>query len=297
MASARDRHRLHPAAIVERWRNPPPVVPVLRLYGAIGRGGSFRSGMTLASMAGAIEKAFSHKRAAAVALAINSPGGSPVQSALIARRIRDLATEKKVPVLAFCEDVAASGGYWLATAADEIFVDESSIVGSIGVVAAGFGLDEAIGRYGVKRRLYTSGERKAVLDPFLPEKPEDVELVRRLQGDIHDSFKAQVRDRRGEKLASDEETLFSGEFWTGKRAIELGLADATGHLRPVLRERFGDKVRLRPVETERGFLRRRFGLPVVGRDGGLDGDTLAAAAVREGLSAMEERALWQRYGL
>lgn len=295
MPSGKDRSRLHPAAIAERWRNPPPVVPVLRLYGTIGRGGSLRSGMTLASMAGAIQKAFSTKRAVAVALSINSPGGSPVQSALIARRIRDLAAEKELPVLAFCEDVAASGGYWLATAADEIFVDESSVVGSIGVIAAGFGLNEAIGRYGVERRLYTSGERKSILDPFLPEKAEDVEKVRALQGEIHESFKDQVRDRRGDKLTAEEATLFSGEFWTGKAAVDLGLADALGHLRPVLRERYGDKVRMRPVESERGFLRRRIGLAA--RPGGLDADALAASAVREGLSAIEERALWQRYGL
>lgn len=303
MAAASARFR--PAAMIARLRDRPPVVPVIRLYGTIGRGGAFRGGLTLAGLAGVIQKAFSHKRAPAVALAINSPGGSPVQSALIARRIRDLSEEKKIPVLAFCEDVAASGGYWLATAADEIFVDDSTIVGSIGVIAAGFGFHEAIGRYGIERRVHTAGARKAILDPFQPEDPEDVALLHDLQADVHASFKAQVRGRRGDALKGDEAELFSGRFWTGRRAVELGLADGIGHLRPILKERFGEKVRMRPMDTERGLLRRRFGLPL-GRAGGAGPDaaaieSLATAILRDGagevLAALEERALWQRYGL
>jgi serine protease SohB len=261
-----------------------PVVAVLRLAGVIGPLGPWRSGLSLAGLARTLERGFSMGGLTAVALAINSPGGSAVQSSLIARRIRDLATEKKLPVFAFAEDVAASGGYWLATAADEIFADESSIVGSIGVISASFGFTDLLRRAGIERRVYTAGPRKAMLDPFRPEDPTDVEHLKALQLDIHESFKAQVRARRGSRLKADETTLFSGEVWTGRRALELGLIDGLGDLRSVMRARYGDKVKLLPVGVERGLLRR---LRIGGPQGWAE-DLLAAA---------EERALWARYGL
>jgi serine protease SohB len=261
-----------------------PVVAVLRLAGVIGPLGPWRSGLSLGGLARTLERGFSMGGLTAVALAINSPGGSAVQSSLIAKRIRDLATEKKLPVFAFAEDVAASGGYWLATAADEIFADESSIVGSIGVISASFGFTDLLRRAGIERRVYTAGPRKAMLDPFRPEDPTDVEHLKALQLDIHESFKAQVRARRGSRLKADETTLFSGEVWTGRRALELGLIDGLGDLRTVMRARYGDKVKLLPVGVERGLLRR---LRIGGPQGWAE-DLLAAA---------EERALWARYGL
>ena len=222
-----------------------PVVPVVRLSGVIASGGGPLSGRSLSaeSVAPLLKRAFDMRGAKAVALAINSPGGSPVQSALIAQRIRLHAREKGLPVSAFVEDVAASGGYWLACAADEIVVDPSSIVGSIGVISAGFGFQDLIARFGVERRVHTSGERKAMLDPFRPENPDDVERLKRLQAEIHDGFKDWVRQRRGRLLKADETTLFTGEFWTGKRGLELGLADGLGELRTTLQARYGAKVR------------------------------------------------------
>lgn len=272
---------------VERFRNPPPLVTVLRLHGIIGGRPALpgRLGLSLALLAEGIEAAFAPDLLAAVALSINSPGGSPVQSSLIFRRIRQKAREKGVPVLAFVEDVGASGGYMLACAADEIHVDESSILGSIGVVSSGFGLDRLIERFGIERRLYTAGERKAMLDPFRPENPGDVARLRQLQDDIHQSFRDLVRERRGAKLAEPEEALFEGDIWTGRRAVELGLADGIGDLREVCRKRFGDKVRLRLVRGERrGLLRRMLG------------GTLAPSP-DDWLAAIEDRALWSRFGL
>ena len=242
----------------------------------------------------AIERAFAPARLAAVALSVNSPGGSPVQSALIAKRIRDRAEERGVPVLAFAEDVAASGGYWLACAGDEIFADENSIVGSIGVIAAGFGFVDLIARHGIERRVHTAGARKGMLDPFRPENPEDVERLRAVQRDIHETFVSHVRERRGRRLKGEDDILFSGEFWSGRRAIELGLVDGLGDLRGVLRDRFGAGVRIRPVAVRRG-LRRRLGFGVF--DGapafGLD----AGAVGAEILAALDEWAMWKRYGL
>src|SRR5262249_20402591 len=258
---------------------------VVRLTGVIGPLGPWRSGLSLAGLAPALERAFSLGGVKAVALTVNSPGGSPVQSSLIAKRIRGLADEKKLPVIAFAEDVAASGGYWLATAGDEIFADESSIIGSIGVVSAGFGFQDLLQRMGVERRIHTSGPRKVMLDPFRPENPEDVGRLEALQRDIHKGFKAQVRGRRGPRLKGDDETLFSGEFWTGRRALELGLIDGLGDLRSVMRVRFGEKVAFRVVGAPTGWLRRRLGLAT---PEDWAGDLLAAA---------EERALWARFGL
>ncbi|MCH7710345.1 MAG: S49 family peptidase [Proteobacteria bacterium] len=290
---------------IERVRNPPPVVAVLRLSGIIGQLGPLRTGLTLAGLAEAIERAFSFRRLKAVALAINSPGGSAVQSALICGRIRALAEENEVPVFAFAEDVAGSGGYWLALAGDEIFADEASIIGSVGVVFKSFGLAEAIGRLGIERRVYTAGEKKSLLDPFTPEDPDDVARIEAIQGDVHESFKAMVRARRQGKLKAAEEELFSGAFWSGRRALELGLIDGIGDLRTVMRERFGDEVRLRVVTPGRPWFKRRFGPGLGSRHwheatpAGVPSLGVAAGAelVAGVITAIEERALWSRFGL
>lgn len=274
---------------VRRFKEPPPVVAVLRLSGVIGGIGPVRRGLSLASQAHLIERAFKLPRLEAVALTINSPGGSPVQSALIAGRIRALAEEKNIPVVAFAEDVAASGGYWLACAADEIFAHESSIVGSIGVISAGFGFPALLERLGVERRVHTAGARKAMLDPFRSEDPKDVARLQTIQTDVHESFQDYVRQRRGERLTGEEADLFSGEFWTGRRALELGLVDALGDLRQVMRERYGEKVRLRLIDGARPRWRPRLSVEVPAPD-------LAASAAAL-VDAVEERALWARYGL
>ncbi len=272
-----------------------PTIAVLRLAGVIGAAGPLplRGGMSLQSLAGPIDRAFRLKHLSAVALSINSPGGSPVQSAQIAKRIRDLARERDVPVIAFVEDIAASGGYWLACAGDEIFADASSIVGSIGVVSAGFGFQELIAKIGVERRVHTSGARKAMLDPFRPEQPDDVALLGALQRDVHESFKAQVRERRGRRLKADEAALFNGEVWSGRRALELGLVDGLGDLRSVLRQRFGDRIRLVPVGGRRGWLSRQL-RPGTLLDDGWAGERDWAGEL---ISVLEARALWSRYGL
>lgn len=272
--------------IRDRFRRSP-TVPVIRLSGVIASSGGLLAGRSLSidSVAPLLKRAFDMRGAKAVALAINSPGGSPVQSALIAQRIRLHAAEKGLPVIAFVEDVAASGGYWLACAADEIIVDPSSIVGSIGVISAGFGFQDLIARHGIERRVHTSGERKAMLDPFRAENPEDVERLKRLQAEIHDGFKDWVRQRRASRLKGDEAALFNGEFWTGKRGLELGLADGLGELRATLQARYGAKVRL-PVIGPRRRLLSRFGLAT-----GLD--EIGPAT----LAAIEERLHWQRFGL
>lgn len=274
---------------VERLRNPPPVVAVLRLAGIIGQLGPVRRGLSIASLAGPIERAFKLRHLKAVALAVNSPGGSPVQAALIARRIRALAAENDVPVIAFAEDAAASGGYWLACAADEIYADEGSIIGSIGVVSAGFGFPEVLRRLGIERRLHTAGTRKAMLDPFLREQPDDVERLHAIQGDIHAGFTAMVRERRGARLKAPDEVLFSGEFWTGRRALDLGLVDGLGDLRTVMRERYGERVKLRLVGDARPWWRRRLGLSRA------PAEPLDWAAGM--LAAVEERLFWNRFGL
>jgi signal peptide peptidase SppA len=266
------------------------VVPVVRLSGVIANGGLLGGrSLSIESVAPLLRRAFETRGARAVALALNSPGGSPVQSALIAQRIRLHAREKGLPVIAFVEDVAASGGYWLACAADEIIADPSSIVGSIGVISSGFGFQDLMTRIGVERRVHTSGENKSMLDPFRPEQPEDVVRLKRLQAEIHDGFKDWVRGRRGRLLKGDENTLFSGEFWTARRGIDLGLVDGFGELRATLQQRYGDKVRL-PVIGPRRRLLSRFGL-----QGGLGGgiDMIGPAT----LAALEERAHWQRFGL
>lgn len=281
-----------------RFRADRPRVPVVRLTGVIGISSPLRPGLTLAGIARSLDRAFAIRNAPAVALAINSPGGSPVQSHLIFRRIRELAAENNRRVIAFVEDVAASGGYMIACAADEIIADPHSIVGSIGVVGGSFGFDKAIAKIGIERRLYTSGEHKATLDPFLPENPDDVARLKKLQREIHDSFIALVKSRRGAKLSGPENDLFTGEYWAGQRAQELGLVDAIGDLRAVLRERFGDKVVTPLIGAERGWLRRR--VPGVGLGRGelpQIGAEFGAGLVEDLISALEARALWARYGL
>ena len=278
--------------IPRRFRTDIPIVPVVRIAGVIGLVTPLRPGLVLSTIARALERAFNLPRARAVALIINSPGGSPAQSHLIYRRIRQLADEKSLPVLTFVEDVGASGGYMLACAADEIICNEFSIVGSIGVVGASFGFHELMEKVGIERRLYTAGDRKAMLDPFLPEKPDDVKRIKEIQKDIHEHFIALVKERRGSKLNGSDEMLFSGEFWTAQKAIELGLADRIGDLRSTLRERFGDKVHTPLISAERSFFGRR--LPGVGF---VDMLTRQPGMADDFISALEVRALWGRYGL
>lgn len=273
------------------FRDDKTVIPVVRLQGAIGGGGPMRTGLSLATAAIPLEKAFSVKKAPAVALIINSPGGSAVQSRLIFKRIRDLAKEKEKDVLVFVEDVAASGGYMIAVAGDEIFVDPSSIVGSIGVVAAGFGFTEMIKKIGVDRRVYTAGEKKVILDPFQPEVEEDIEYLKTLQHDIHETFIDLVKSRRSDVLADDPE-LFTGKFWTGRTAIQLGLVDAIGDLRGVIKDRYGDKAEPKLISAPRGLFGRKAGVGV-----GLGGHKLVEGLGGELISSVEERALWARYGL
>src|SRR5579883_3053449 len=276
--------------VPSRFRRDRPVVPVARLQGIIGFSTPLRPGLTLAGVARTLDKLFAVRHAAAVALAINSPGGSPVQSHLIFRRIRELAEEKKRRVIAFVEDAAASGGYMVACAADEIIADPNSIVGSIGVVGGSFGFDKLIAKVGIERRLYTSGEHKAMLDPFLPENADDVERLKKLQREIHDDFIGLVKSRRGERLRGADAALFSGEYWSGRRALELGLVDAVGDLRSTLRERFGADVVTPLISGDRRF----FGRPVVGVG---RNELMPAAFADDIISALEARALWARYGL
>jgi signal peptide peptidase SppA len=282
----------------ERLRPGAAVVPVVRLSGVIGAVTPLRPGMSLAGVARTLERAFATKNAKAVALVINSPGGSPVQSRQIYLRIRQLAAEKKLPVLVFVEDVAASGGYMIACAGDEIFCDPSSILGSIGVVGGTFGFQELIRKIGVERRLYTAGAHKAMLDPFLPENPDDVARVKALQREIHAIFIALVRQSRGARLKGADDVLFTGEYWAGETSVTLGLADAIGDLRTVLRARYGDKVKTPVIAPSSGLLSGLLGRKSAGAT------TLAALASPEGIaglpdeviSALETRAIWAKFG-
>lgn len=278
-----------------RFKRASAVVPVVRLSGTIGAVTPLRPGLSLAGVAKLLEKAFATKNAKAVALVINSPGGSPVQSRQIYLRIRQLAAEKKLPVLVFVEDVAASGGYMIACAGDEIFVDPSSIVGSIGVVGGMFGFQELIKKIGVERRLYTAGEHKAMLDPFLPEDPDDVARLKSLQREIHAIFIGLVKDSRGAELKGPEDVLFSGEYWAGERSIALGLSDAVGDLRSVLRARYGDKVQTPVIAQPSGMLSGLFGRKSAGAGSHLSLDGLSGLP-EQLISALETRALWSKYG-
>ena len=279
-----------PAALTKR----APVVPVLRFSGAIGVVTPLRPGLSLATSASAIDKAFSMRGAKAVAIQINSPGGSAVQSMLIYKRIRALAAEKDLKVYVFAEDVAASGGYLLALAGDEIYADPSSIVGSIGVITATFGVTELIAKIGVQRRVYTAGESKDTLDPFLPEKPEDVERIKALQRDVHQAFIDLVKTRRGAKLEKADINLFTGEFWSGKRALELRLIDGLSDLRTKMRELYGDEVRLKLVAPSTSWFRRR--RSVFAEGGGFEFGFSPGSFAADLISAIEARALWSRFG-
>jgi len=270
-----------------------PVVAVLALNGVIGQMGGLRRGLSIGSIEKRLESAFSVRRLVAVAVSINSPGGAPVQSDLIAKRLRDLATEKDIPVFAFIEDVAASGGYWLACAGDEIYACNSSIVGSIGVVSGGFGFTDLIGKLGIERRLYTSGEKKAMNDPFGPEKPSEVKHLKALQKDIHNDFISMVKINRGERLNGAHNKLFTGSYWTGRQALELGLIDGIGDIRNVMREKFGKNIRFKFFDENRSWLQRRLStqnqfIPGKGNDLGFARDLVVA---------IEERFLWNRFGL
>ncbi len=271
-----------------KWRKKTPILHVVRLEGAIVSGRQMVGGASLngKGLEPVLKKAF-RKGISGVVLQINCPGGSPVQSAIIARRIRELAAETKVPVYAFCEDVAASGGYWLACAADEIYADENSIVGSIGVISMGFGFPKALAKLGVERRVYTSGESKSTNDPFKPEKPEDVKKLKVLLEEMHASFKTMVRERRAGQLKETNET-FSGAYWTGRRSLDMGLIDGLGHMHAVMRRKFGDKAELRLIEQPKGWGLSRLAGGEIGQIKDLPDATI---------QAIENRTLWQRFGL
>src|ERR1700682_3128144 len=280
--------------IPARLRRGTAVVPVVRLSGLIGAVTPLRPGMSLAGVARTLERAFAMKNARAVALVINSPGGSPVQSRQIYLRIRQLAAEKKLPVLVFVEDVAASGGYMIACAGDEIFCDPSSIMGSIGVVGGSFGFQELIKKVGVERRLYTAGAHKAMLDPFLPENPDDVARVKALQREIHAIFIALVKQSRGGRLKGADDVLFTGEYWAGETSVSLGLADAIGDLRSTLRARYGDKVLTPVIAPSTGMLSGLLGRRSAGTLASLEN---VSGLPEELISALESRAIWGKFGV
>ena len=276
--------------IPKKFRKEKTVIPLLRLQGVIQAGGSqFRPALNLAAVEDQLDKAFGIKKAPAVAIAINSPGGSPVQSRAIFHRIRELARKKEKKVLVFVEDVAASGGYLISLAGDEIIADPTSIVGSIGVISGGFGFPELLKKIGVERRVYTAGGNKSVLDPFLPEKQSDIDHLKSLQQDVHRIFIDMVKERRGGKL-SDDPDIFSGLFWSGEKGLALGLVDAVGDMMSELRLRYGDEVEIEKIESSRGFLSRFISSR---RDGVGIGAGLAAGIAE----TAEERAWWSRYGL
>jgi signal peptide peptidase SppA len=277
-----------------RFTRRGPRLPVVRLHGTIGMGSPLRPALSLDTVNTTLERAFSYRGVPAVLLAINSPGGSAVQSALIHNRVRQLAEQRKVKVITFCEDVAASGGYWLAAAGDEIYADHASLVGSIGVLYAGFGFVEALNRLGVERRVHSAGGRKMMLDPFQPQREEDVARLQTMQADIHEVFKTLVRTRRDGKLKADDEELFSGAFWSGGQALQLGLVDGLGSLHDVVKEKFGAEAVLKPISRPGGWMRRLRVPPQVASD---RSGHLAAGLADDLIEALEARALWQRFGL
>ncbi|NOZ67321.1 MAG: S49 family peptidase [Alphaproteobacteria bacterium] len=268
------------------FQNPAPVVAILPLEGVIGSGSRFSSALNLAGIEEKIDQAFDVYNVKAVALAVNSPGGSPVQSELIMRRIQKLSEEKEIPVYAFAEDVAASGGYLISLAAEEIYAHEASIVGSIGVISAGFGFHKAIEKIGVDRRVYAAGDNKSILDPFQPEKDKDIKLLKDMQKEIHEFFKNLVKERRGDKLKGTQKIMFSGQFWAGKEAVKLGLVDGIGDIHSVMKDKLGDKTKFKRIKEEKGFIKGLLGM--------------AATKPRisdEILSTLEDRSLWARFGL
>lgn len=282
---------------IGRFFRGGPVVPVLRLSGHIGAVTPLRPGLSLATLAGSIQRAFGTKGAKAVAIQINSPGGSAAQSLLIYKRIRDLADEKDLPVYVFAEDVMASGGYLIALAGDEIYVNDASIVGSIGVVSAGFGFDKAMKRLGIERRVYTAGKSKSTLDPFQPEKEEDVKRLKALQEDVHETFIDLVKERRGRRIKDASADLFTGEFWSGRKAVELGLVDGTSDIRSKMREMLGKKVRLRLITPKKGLFGRHI-RDVFARGGETAESGFARPSLADDfISAVEARSLWSRFGL
>jgi signal peptide peptidase SppA len=285
---------MNPLKSIKRIFRPEPLVPVIRLTGVIGAATPLRQGLSISSLAGTLDRAFS-MGGSAVAIQVNSPGGSAVQSRLIYQRIRDLAREKNVRVYMFAEDVAASGGYMIMCAGDEIYADSSSIIGSIGVIYAGFGFVGLIDKIGVERRVHTAGERKMMLDGFQPEKPEDIVRLKALQAEIHKDFADLVRERRGKKIEAAEAQLFTGEFWSGRQALELGLVDGIIDVRTKMRELYGENVRLKLVSGERGLFRRR----IPGILSAFDASMARQAAIGiadEAISAIEARAIWARFG-
>ena len=259
-------------------------IPTLRLSGVIGQAGLMRSGLSLNTIDKLIVKLFADKKSPAVVLIINSPGGSPTQSALIAKRIIDLGKIKKKKIISFVEDVAASGGYWLACAADEIYIDQNSIVGSIGVISPGFGFVNLLKKIGIERRVYTSGKSKSFLDPFKPEKKEDIVRLKNIQGQIHENFINYVKSRRGKKINKNNyKEVFSGLFWVGKKGVDLGLADGLGHINEIIEEKFGKKAKIKMIEQKKSFLQRKLSSSIVNTE--------------DLIEQIEEKALWSRYGL
>ncbi len=268
------------------FQNPAPVVAILPLEGVIGSGSRFSSALNLAGIEEKIDQAFDVYNVKAVALAVNSPGGSPVQSELIMRRIQKLSEEKEIPVYAFAEDVAASGGYLISLAAEEIYAHEASIVGSIGVISAGFGFHKAIEKIGVDRRVYAAGDNKSILDPFQPEKDKDVKLLKDMQKEIHEFFKNLVKERRGDKLKGTQKVMFSGQFWAGKEAVKLGLVDGIGDIHSVMKDKLGDKTKFKRIKEEKGFIKGLLGMAAT-----------KPKISDEILSTLEDRSLWARFGL
>ena len=261
------------------------IIPHIRLSGVIGSVGRFRQGIDFSSQQGIIKKAFSFKKAKSVAISINSPGGSPVQSHLIYTYIRQLAKKNKKNVIIFMEDVAASGGYLIACAGDEIYANSSSIVGSIGVISASFGFQDAIKKIGIERRVYTAGKNKSTLDPFKPEKEEDIQRLKKIQLELHSDFINVVKNSRGPKLKDPEKNnIFTGEFWSGSTSLKLGLIDGIGNAEQILREKFGEHVVIKKLEKPKSFIAKKLSTLF---DNQIDGIA----------NALEERALWQKFGL
>ena len=280
--------------IIKKRRGP--VVTVVRLSGVIGGMGGLRQGLSLSSIEKVLERAFSPSKLSGVAIVINSPGGSPVQSDLIAGRIRVLSQEKEVPVFTFVEDVAASGGYWLACAGDEIYASVSSILGSIGVISGGFGYTELIRKLGIERRLHTSGDKKGMLDPFSPEKPSDLKHLKTIQEEIHNDFINMVKLRRKDRLKGQEKVIFSGSFWGGKKALEMGLIDGLGDLRSVIREKFGEDVKIKVIKENRSYLKKRLGLAGQSLPISRESDIISHL-ISNLIITIDERAMWNRFGL